>query len=97
LKSFFDVDVPEDKMVLVSGILEALTYTNQYAYKENIEFSNTYIVNKRAVSSNGYHIVSHDVDCPDTKFLYGTDKVLRTQSAPNHLYNNICFLAFSSI
>lgn len=92
LDSFYDEEnISTDD---IEGFSNALQFTSQYVFRDNIEYSNVYVVNGNAVATDGYCIAKSSVTCPDTSLVFGLSKVLNGLPEPERVFQNSSSITF---
>jgi hypothetical protein len=66
-------------------LLQCLEFCSQTIFKENIEYSNIYVHEGYAYSSDGSRISVYPCDIPDTSLSIGVEKVLKSVGEPDSL------------
>jgi hypothetical protein len=73
VKSFY---LEQEEFVLTRDFNKALELCTRTIFKDNIEYSNCYVVNNRMFSTDGYRISVVDTQCPNCSVPINTSKML---------------------
>ena len=84
MQSFYVETAPiENYTSLPSYFRDAIDFCSKSTFPMNIEYSNIYVQDNMAMSSDGYKIATRFVDCPDASFSLGIEKVLGSVGEPD--------------